>query len=100
MIATHWGYGVAAWLEVIGLYGIITSRHYVHLIVCLAVLQSSTYVLLITIGYRTGAAAPIFAGVSQGTPAVDPIVQALMLTDVVVEAAVMALLLALAIQVY
>jgi multicomponent Na+:H+ antiporter subunit C len=99
MISTHWGYAAAAWLFMIGLYGIVTSRNYVHLIVCLAVLQSSTYVLLITIGYRSRAAAPIFADMPAGTAAVDPIVQALMLTDVVVEAAVMALLLALAIQV-
>ena len=98
MISTHWGYAVAVWLFTMGLYGIVTSRNYVHLIVCLAVLQSSTYVLLITIGYRTGATAPIFADISPGTPAVDPVVQALMLTDVVVEAVVMALLLALAIQ--
>ncbi len=35
-----------------------------------------------------------------GTPAVDPVVQALMLTDIVVEATVAALLLALAVQVY
>jgi multicomponent Na+:H+ antiporter subunit C len=33
-----------------------------------------------------------------GTPAVDPVVQALMLTDIVVEATVVALLLALALQ--
>ena len=99
MISTHWGYAVAAWLFVIGLYGIVNSRNYVNLIVCLAVLQSSTYVLLVTIGYRTGAPAPIYVGVPPGTAAVDPIVQALMLTDVVVEATVMALLLALAIRV-
>ena len=99
MISTHWGYGVSAWLFIIGVYGIVTSRNYVHLIVCLAVLQSSTYVLLVTIGYRTGAPAPIYSDISPGAPAVDPIVQALMLTDVVVEAAVVALLLALAIQV-
>ena len=98
MISTHWGYMVAAWLFTMGLYGIVTSRNYVHLIVCLAVLQSSTYVLLATIGYRSGATAPIFADIAPGTPAVDPVVQALMLTDVVVEAVVMALLLALAIQ--
>ena len=99
MIATHWGYAVAAWLFVVGLYGIVTSRNYVHLIVCVAVVQSSTYVLLVTIGHRSGATAPIYADIARNTPAVDPIVQALMLTDVVVEATVMALLLALAIQV-
>lgn len=100
MISTHWPYGVAAWLFIVGLYGIVTSRNYIHLIMCLAIVQSSTYILLITIGYRTGGVAPIFSGVAPGTPAVDPIVQALMLTDVVVEAVVMALLLALAMQLH
>jgi multicomponent Na+:H+ antiporter subunit C len=91
-------FAVAAWLFVIGLYGIISSRNLVHLIICLAVLQSSTYVLLLAIGYKVGGVAPIFADVPVGTPAVDPVVQALMLTDIVVEATVMALLLALAVQ--
>lgn len=93
-------YAVAAWLFLIGLYGIITSRHLVHLIVCLSVVQSSTYVLLLSIGYRRGAGAPIFADVPPGTPAVDPVVQALTLTDIVVGATVMALLLALAAQIH
>lgn len=91
-------YVVAAWLLLCGLYGVVTSRHLVHLIICLAVLQSSTYVLLLAIGYKSGAVAPVFVDVPPGTPAVDPIVQALMLTDIVVEATVVALLLALAVQ--
>jgi len=91
-------YFVAAWLLIIGLYGIITSRHLVHLIMCLVVVQTSTYVLLLAIGFRYGATAPVFADVPVGTPAVDPVVQALMLTDIVVEATVVALLLALAIK--
>ena len=37
-------YAVAAWLFLVGLYGIITSRNMVHLVICLAVLQSATYV--------------------------------------------------------
>ena len=92
-------YLVAAWLFVIGLYGIVSSRSFVHIAMCLAVLQSSTYVLLLAIGYKYGAGAPIFASVPPGTPAVDPVVQALMLTDIVVEATLVALLLALAVQV-
>jgi multicomponent Na+:H+ antiporter subunit C len=91
-------YAVAIWLFLVGLYGMITSRHLVHLIICLSVVQSSTYVLLLGIGYRVGAAAPVFADIPPGTPAVDPVVQALMLTDVVVEVTVTALLLALAVQ--
>ena len=91
-------YGVAVWLFLIGLYGIVSSRHLVHLVLCLGVVQASTYVLLLAIGFRTGAAAPIFADIPVGTPVVDPVVQALTLTDVVVEATVAALLLSLALQ--
>jgi multicomponent Na+:H+ antiporter subunit C len=89
---------VVAWILIIGLYGIVTSRHLVHLIVCLIVVQSSTYVLLLGIGYKRGAVAPYFSDIPVHTPAVDPVVQALALTDVVVEAAVTALLLAFAVQ--
>ncbi len=96
---TYVGFGVAGWLFLIGLYGIVTSRHLVHLTLCLTVVQASTYVLLTTIGYRPGGAAPIFADIPVGTRAVDPVIQALMLTDIVVEATVVALLLALTVQI-
>lgn len=89
---------VAIWLLLWGLYGIVTSRNLVHMVICLSVVQSSTYLFLLAIGYRTGAQAPVFADVPASTPAVDPVVQALVLTDIVVEATVMALLLALAVQ--
>jgi multicomponent Na+:H+ antiporter subunit C len=89
---------VVAWVLAVGLYGIITSRHLVHQIVCLIVVQSSTYILLLGVGYKTGAVAPYFYDIPLNTPAVDPVVQALALTDVVVEAAVTALLLAFAVQ--
>jgi multicomponent Na+:H+ antiporter subunit C len=91
-------YLVAVWLLVIGIYGVITSRHLVHLVICLSVAQASTYVLLLAIGYRTGGVAPIFTDIPPGTPVVDPVVQALTLTDVVVEATVTAVLLSLAMQ--
>ena len=89
---------VVVWILAVGLYGVVTSRHLMHLIMCLIVVQSSTYVLLLAVGYKTGAVAPYFFDVPVHTPAVDPVVQALALTDVVVEAAVTALLLAFAIQ--
>ena len=91
-------YLVSAWLCGVGIYGAATSRNLIHLIVCFNVAQSSTYVLLLSIGYRTGATAPVFADVPPSTPAVDPIVQALTLTDIIVGTTVGALLLALAVQ--
>ena len=89
---------VAAWILLVGLWGIVTSRHLVHMIICLVVVQTSTYVLLLGVGFRNGGKAPIFADIAVGTPAVDPVVHALMLTDIVVEATVMALLFALVID--
>ena len=93
-------FAVAAWLFCCGLYGLVSSRHLVHSVVCLAILQSSTYVLLLGIGFRVGGTAPVFADVPPGVRVVDPVVQALMLTDVVVEAVVVALLLAMVVKAY
>ena len=93
-------YVVAAWLMVVGLYGIVTSRDLIHLIICLSVVQSSTYLLLLSIGYRTGGHPPVFADAKPRPNDVDPIVQALTLTDVVVGTTVTALLLAIAVQLH
>jgi multicomponent Na+:H+ antiporter subunit C len=91
-------YGVAGWLLLVGLAGIVRSRNLIQLVVCLSVCQASTYVLLLAIGFRTGAEAPIRSGIPAGAQLVDPVVQAMTLTDIVVQATVMALLLALAVR--
>jgi multicomponent Na+:H+ antiporter subunit C len=91
-------YAVAAWICLVGLAGIATSKNLIHLAVCLTVTQSSSYVLLLSVGYVKHGKAPIFFGAKLGTTAVDPVVQALALTDVVVSVAVIALILALALD--
>jgi multicomponent Na+:H+ antiporter subunit C len=53
-------YVVVVWLLLIGLYGVVTSRNLIHMIVCLSVAQSSTYVLLLAIGFDREGTAPIF----------------------------------------
>lgn len=93
-------YVIAVWVLLVGLYGVVTSRHLIHLVICLSVAQSSTYLILLGIGFRKGFVAPVYADIKVGTPAVDPVVQALTLTDVVVGATVTALLLALAVQAF
>jgi multicomponent Na+:H+ antiporter subunit C len=89
----------AGWIFLAGVYGMVTSRNVIQAVGCLAVAQSSTYVLLLAVGYRKGGTAPYFADTPVGTRVVDPVVQALALTDIVVGATVTALLLALALQV-
>jgi multicomponent Na+:H+ antiporter subunit C len=91
-------YGVAAWLFVVGLWGVVSSRNLVRAVLSLTVVQSATYVLLLAIGYRSGGKAPIVADIPTSTKLVDPVVQVLVLTDIVIEATVTALLLALVVQ--
>jgi len=93
-------YLLAVWIFLVGLFGIVRSRNFIHLVVCLSVAQSATYVLLLSIGYVKGGTAPIFKDVKPGTKAVDPVVQALTLTDIVVAVAVSALLLAFALKAF
>ncbi len=91
-------FAVAAWLFVAGLAGVVASRNLVRTVLCLVVTQSSTYVLLLGIGYRSAGKAPIVADVPVVNTLVDPTVQVLVLTDIVIEATVAALLLALVVQ--
>ncbi len=60
--------------------------------------QSASYVLLLSVGYVKHGKAPIFIGIKPGSRAVDPVVQALTLTDVVVSLSVIGLILALALD--
>ncbi len=91
-------FAAAAWLFVIGLWGVVSSTHLVRTVLNLSVVQSSTYLVLLGIGYRTGGRAPIVADISPRSTLVDPVVQVLVLTDIVIEATVTALLLALVVQ--
>jgi multicomponent Na+:H+ antiporter subunit C len=97
----HWlAYGVAGWLVLAGALGIVRSRNLIHTAVCLSVAQAGTYVLLLAIGYQWNAPAPVFSpGTAPSQAVVDPVVQAMTFTDIVVSATVTALLLALAIQI-
>jgi multicomponent Na+:H+ antiporter subunit C len=91
-------FAVAAWLFVVGLYGVVSSTNLVRTIVSLTVVQSSTYLLLLGVGYVNQGKGAIFADIPAVSKAVDPVVQVLVLTDVVIEATVSGLLLALAVQ--
>lgn len=84
-------YAVAAWLFVIGLWGVVSSNNLVRTVLSLTVVQSATYIVLLGIGYRSGGKAPIVADIPAKSKLVDPVVQVLVLTDVVIEATITAL---------
>ena len=91
-------YALAVWIFLVALFGIVTSRNLVHITVCVGVAQSATYVLLLAVGYKNGGTAPIFSDQPTSRKTVDPVVQSLTLTDIVVSVAVAALLLAFAVK--
>jgi multicomponent Na+:H+ antiporter subunit C len=94
-------YLLAVWVFLVGLFGIVSSRNLIHITVCVSVAQSSTYILLLAIGYRTKGTAPVFSDIpTEGRRVVDPIVQSLTLTDIVVAVAVSALLLSFALKAF
>jgi multicomponent Na+:H+ antiporter subunit C len=93
-------YLLAALIFLAGLYGIVSSRNLIHITVCVSLCQSATYVLLLAIGYKKHGTAPVYADIPTSRKVVDPIVQALTLTDIVVAVAVSALLLSLALKVF
>lgn len=88
-------------LFLLGIYGVVTQRNLVRIMLNLGLMESSTYLMLIALGYRTGSTAPIFYEpkiVPGQTPAVDPIVQALALTSVIIGVVTLAMALSLIIH--
>jgi multicomponent Na+:H+ antiporter subunit C len=94
-------YVAAVLLFLIGLYGLVTHRNLVRMLLSLGLMESATYLLLIALGYRTGGTAPIFyeAGMTPGeTVVADPIMQALALTSIVIGVVTLAMALSLIIH--
>jgi multicomponent Na+:H+ antiporter subunit C len=94
-------YIAAIILFLLGVYGVITQRNLVRILLNLGLMESSTYLMLISLGYRAGGTAPIYyeSKIVPGvTPAVDPIVQALALTSVVIGVVTLAMALSLIIH--
>ena len=85
----------------IGLYILITRHNLIKMIIGLGFLDTGINLFLITIGYIKKGTAPIFSK-SGIDPAlmVDPVPQALVLTAIVINVAILALALGLAIKLY
>ncbi len=89
----------AAGLILIGIAGIVLSTHLVRIIFALALLEAGANLLLVVIGYRPDAQAPIILDGRIPAAMVDPVPQALVLTSIVIGVGVLALALALALRV-
>ena len=89
-------------LFVLGLYGIMTQRNVIKIIISLNILEIGLNLFIISVGYVDGGIAPILTSQnnSSGLNFVDPLPQALVLTAIVIGVGTTALGLALAKKMY
>lgn len=94
-------YSGALALIVIGLYVIATRHHVIRILLGLGLLEAGVNLVLLAAGFRAGAQAPILTDAYKaGTPMVDPVPQALILTAIVIGVGVLALALAISLEVH
>ncbi len=89
-------------LMMLGLYGILTQRNIIKIIISLNILEIGLNIFIISIGFVNGGVAPIFTGQNNlgSIGFVDPLPQALVLTAIVIGVGTTALGLALAKKIY
>ena len=90
-------------LMCVGLFGALTQKNLVKIIVSVAVVEYAVNLFLILLGYRAGGQAPIMqraADPAFAHGAVDPLPQAMVLTAIVIGLGVLALMVAIALRLY
>jgi multisubunit Na+/H+ antiporter MnhC subunit len=92
------GISIGIVVVLVGIYGILTKKNIIKMIMSLYVMNSGVILLFVSIGYITGGQAAILEDSSKLM--VDPLPQAVMLTTLVIGLGITALALALAIKTY
>jgi len=91
-------------LILIGLYGALTNRNILRMIVAFTVTNTGIHLVLVAVGYMPGRMAPILDEMIPVSEAanriIDPVPQALVLTAIVIGLGVTALMLAYAYRLY
>ena len=98
-IAHNFPFLVSALLVGISFYIIIFRKNLIKLIMGIAMMSSGINLFIVALGYRTGGNAPIYTDVPEG-PMVLSVPQALTLTSIVINVAVLALMLTMVIHIY
>ena len=89
-------------LLMLGLYGLLTQRNIIKIIISLNILEIGLNLFIVSVGFVDGGLAPIFTSVNNSSSLnfVDPLPQALVLTAIVIGVGTTALGLALAKNIY
>jgi multicomponent Na+:H+ antiporter subunit C len=92
-------YTTAMGLIVIGLAGLVLSRHLFRVVLALVIAESGANLMLVLAGYRWDAVAPILTTLGQPPRMVDPVPQAMVLTAIVIGVGVQALAVSILIRI-
>jgi len=92
------GINIGILLFLLGLYGIITNKNLIKIIMSLTICSNGIILFFISIGYVPNALPPIIHSTS--THIVDPVPQALMLTMIVINLCDTAIALAIIVWIY
>ncbi|HAK47424.1 MAG TPA: cation:proton antiporter [Spirochaeta sp.] len=88
-------------LVLIGLWGALTNRDIIRMIVGFSIFDVGIHIIMISIGYISGGTAPIISSLSEvGASFVDPVPQALVLTAIVIGLGITAFMLTYAVNMY
>lgn len=87
-------------LFLVGLYGVLTKRDFIKIILSIGILGYAVNLMLILFAYRNNSSYPILTESMALKQMVDPLPQALVLTSIVIELGTTALLVALAIRLF
>ena len=91
-------------LLLIGLWGIISQKNILKIIISFSIIDTSIHLILVSIGYIKNRTAPIIDGpVTRADAAqqvTDPVPQALVLTAIVIGVGITALMLSYALKLY
>lgn len=91
---------VSLLIFLVGLFNLIKSRNLVKSIIALTVLNTSLILFFVLLSSQLGKSAPIIGDSTFIGPMIDPLPQALMITAIVIEAAVTALGLMMSIKLF
>ncbi len=96
-------YGTVVALFCLGLYCVMTKTDLIKIVIGINIMESAILLFLVRLSVAAGDQAPIHLGDPAVGPAVsfaDPIPQALSLTQIVINAAVTAIMLGLVVKIY
>jgi len=97
-------YGMCIVLFCVGLYGLVTKKNVVKVIISILIMENAVNMFILLLGYKAKGIAPILKEGMEvekfSAAAVDPLSQTMALTSIAIGLAMVALMVAIAIRIY